>query len=249
MISTIGCCDSGLGGLLCVDALHNAYPKLNIVFIADQMNAPYGEKKLEQLTSFATDIFAIFKNMNISDIVVACNTLCCNGTEQAKKLYPELNVRTIIQPTYEQLIGNKYKTINVLATSKTVQTHIYKNALEKIFPEAYISEIEAPKLVPIIENGYDLKSLKHEVENYCKLDADAWILGCTHYPLIRPFIKTKGDIYDSIQPIIDFYKDKEINGEGTVRILTTGDPKKMKESIKTILGKDYSVEHIKLKQS
>ena len=248
MVKVIGCCDSGLGGMITVDALHKTYPNLDIVFIADQKNAPYGEKSIEQLTNCAMSIFDKFEEMNINEVIVACNTLCCNGTIQAKGNFPQLNVKTIIQPTYQQLEGYDFKTINVLATQKTVETHVYQNGIKTYYPNALIREIPAPKIVPVIENGYDLNKLNEVVQKYSQVDADAWILGCTHYPLIRPFLKTNGRVFDSIQPILNFYKDEEITGNGEVKVYTTGDPDLMRNTIKKILGKDYHVEYIELKQ-
>ena len=78
---------------------------------------------------------------------------------------------------------------------------------------------------------------------------DTVILGCTHYPLIRPYLKTKGKVFDSILPIINLLNDVEICGEGKVTIYTTKDPIALKQSIYDILGCEYDVQYIDLKQS
>ncbi len=247
-ITTLGCCDSGLGGLITVHELHLFYPKLNIVYIADQENAPYGEKTIDQLNDIAYRIFNTFEKMEIKDILIACNTLCLTG-DYVKSKYPELNVQTIIEPTYNQLKGYDFKTINVLATNRTIESHIYGNAIAKLYPDALIREIKATKLVPIIENGFDRDLFKEAVNEYCKDDADAWVLGCTHYPLIRPYLKTKGKVFDSILPIVDLLKTADICGEGKVTIYTTKDPESLKQSIRDILGCEYDVQYIDLKQS
>jgi len=248
-IKTLGCCDSGIGGLISVHELHKAYPNLNIVFIADQMNSPYGNKTLSQLNEITVDMFKLFEKMDIKDILVACNTLCCNGVPYAKTLFPDLNVNTIIEPTVNQLKEYDFKTINVLATERTVNTHVYREALSKLFPNALIREIKASKIVPIIENGLDSKLLQEAVDEYCKDDADAWILGCTHYPLIRPYMKTKGMIFDSIEPMIRMLDNVEIKGEGKVTVYTTKSVKDLKENIHNLLNCDYDVQYIELKQS
>ena len=247
-ITTLGCCDSGLGGLITIHELHLNYPNLNIVYIADQANAPYGDKSIEQLNSIASNIFAVFKEKDINDVLIACNTLCLTG-EYVKEKYPEINVHTIIEPTYKQLEGYDFKTINVLATNRTIESHIYGNALSKLYPNALIREIKATKLVPIIENGFDKELLKKAVNEYCKDDADAWVLGCTHYPLIRPYLKTNGKVFDSIIPIIESFKNVSINGKGKVTIYTTKDPNSLKKSIRDILDFEYDVQYIDLKQS
>lgn len=248
-IKTLGCCDSGIGGLISIHELHKTYPNLDIVFIADQLNSPYGDKSIDELNDIAVQLFKTFEEMGVKDILVACNTLCCNGAEYAKTMYPDLNVTTIIEPTYNQLKKYDFSKINILATERTIDTHVYKNALSKLFPNASIKEIKASKIVPIIENGFNEELLKEAVKEYCKDDADAWILGCTHYPLIRPYMETKGMIFDSIQPMIELLKDVEIEGEGKVSVYTTKDPEELKKTLNNLLNCDYDIQYIKLKQS
>ena len=221
-------------------------PNLNIVYIADQENAPYGDKTPDQLNEMTFNLFKMFRNMEIKDVLIACNTLCCVSGDYVKGLFPEINIQTIIEPTYNQLKGNDYKTINVLATNRTIDTHVYGDALSEMFPNA---EIKATKIVPIVENGYDTELLRLAIQEYCSQDADAWILGCTHYPLIRPFIQTKGQIYDSILPIVKSLENVDIQGEGKVTVYTTKDPESLKQSIHNILGCEYDVQYINLKQS
>ncbi|MGN1345115.1 MAG: glutamate racemase [Traorella sp.] len=248
MITTLGCCDSGIGGMITVHALHQAYPNLNIVFVADQKHAPYGDKSVEQLEEYRQNIFENFNRMNIDEIVIACNTLCSYGISDIQKKYPQMKLHTIIEPTCKQLKGYDFKTINVLATNYTVKKHVYGKYLEEMFPNATIREMAAPKLVPIIENGCDYDKLKEAVDEYCQSKADAWVLGCTHYPLIRPLMKDDDYVFDSIAPIVNMFKGEEIIGEGKVVVYTSGDPNLMRESIKKILNYEYDVYPIQLER-
>lgn len=243
---TIGCCDSGLGGMLIVDALHKAYPNLNIVYIADQKNVPYGDKTTEQIKGFARSLFKVFDEMGIVDVVGACNTLCVSLDDEIMNEFSNLNIYTIVEPTCKQLINHDYKKIGVLATSKTVQTHAYFNELKKINPNACVYEIEAPKLVPIIEGGCDPIQLEKVVQDYTNVEVDSWILGCTHYPLILPFLNGNYDIYDSRKAVVDLFRDRTIEGEGKIIVYTSGDPVQMKESLNQLLHLDLDVQKIEL---
>ena len=100
--------------------------------------------------------------------------------------------------------------------------------------------------MPIIENGCDSDILRKAVESYVSDKADAWVLGCTHFPLIRPFLDGKGELFDSNQAVVDLFRDEQITGEGKMEIYTTKDPARMKESIRTLLGCDYDVKAITL---
>ena len=248
----IGCCDSGLGGMLIVEALHKSYPELDIIYVADQKNVPYGDKSIEELIAYARNIFQYFRQQEIKDVVVACNTLCANVVEVLRDEFSDLSIYSIIEPTCAQLSGKNYKNIGVLATNKTVQSHAYLNELSKYCPNAKVHEIAAPKLVPIIESGCNYYELKTAVREYCVKDIDAWVLGCTHFPFIRPILEIDYDLYDSNDAAISLFKDIEMTGTGLVSVFTTGNCLEMKKSIKNLLHKSYNVyplvlEEIKIK--
>lgn len=243
---TIGCCDSGLGGMLIVDALHKAYPSLDIVFIADQKNVPYGEKTSEQIKEFARGLFKAFRKMNVQDVVGACNTLCVSLDDEIIEEFSDLNIYKIVEPTCKQLMNHDYQKIGVLATAKTIDTHAYSNELKKTNPNAEVYEIQAPKFVPIIESGCNPIQLEEAVKEYTNIEVDSWILGCTHYPLIIPFLNGNYDIYDSRQAVVDLFKDRKMEGTGKITVYTSGDPVLMKQSIKQLLHLDLDVKSIEL---
>ena len=243
---TIGCCDSGIGGMLIVDALHKAYPNLDIVFIADQKNVPYGDKTTEQIKGFARGIFEAFRKMNIQDVVGACNTLCVSLDDEIIEEYSDLKIYKIVEPTCKQLINHDYKKIGILATAKTIDTHAYSNELKKTNPNAEVYEIAAPKFVPIIENGCDPILLEEAVKEYTNIEVDSWILGCTHYPLIIPYLNGNYDIYDSRQAVVDLFKDRNMEGTGKITVYTSGDPIQMKQSLQQLLHLDLDVKSIEL---
>lgn len=248
MIHTIGCCDSGMGGIQIVMALKKSYPDLNIVFLADQSHVPYGDKSKEELMEYIRNFLNKFREMKIHEVIVACNTLCANVVEDIRKEYLDLHIYNIIEPTCTQLEGKEYSKIEVLATTKTVESHAYLHSLRKIYQEADILEIPAPELVPIIENGADPKQLKLAVEKLVHDDAQAIVLGCTHYPFIRGILENLKtcDIYDSNQAVIQLFQDETFCGEGNVMVYTSGNPKKMKETIQNLMHEELMVEHIEL---
>lgn len=248
MIKTIGCCDSGLGGMLVANALKKQYSNADIVYIADQSNVPYGDKTIEQLDSYARALLNKFREMNISNVVIACNTLCANVVDHLRKDYEDLHIYSIIEPTCLQLMNSGASKVVVLATSKTVETHVYKRYLHQILPNAEILEIKAPKLVPIIENGCNEDELRKVVEEYLVKDADAYVLGCTHFPLIRKFIleKQQVEIYDSNEAIVNLFRNEQFVGNGHFKIYTSGNAQSMEQNILNLFDEKMKVEKIEL---
>ncbi len=245
MIKTLGCCDSGLGGLLVVDALHTAYPDLDIVFIADQSHVPYGDKSAEELNQYAHDFMQTFQKMGIHDVVIACNTLCAYTIDKIREDFQDSHIYSIIEPTVAQLQHTNYQKIRVIATSMTINKHVYASLLKKYCPSSTVEEIVASELVPIIENGCDEEKLKKAVEKLNPNPVDAWVLGCTHFPLIRPFLH-EVDVYDSNQAIVSLFRQESFCGTGQVTIYTTKDKDQLKENIQKLLHKDYEVKSIRL---
>lgn len=248
MIKTIGCCDSGLGGMLVANALRKQYPSADIVFIADQSNVPYGDKTVKQLDFYARSLLNKFREMKVHDVVIACNTLCANVIDDLRDDYQDLHIYSIIEPTCQQLTKSKASKVAVLATAKTVETHAYKKQLKMILPDAQIVEIQAPKLVPIIENGCNEAELKQAVKEYLVEDADAYILGCTHFPLIRKYIENnrQAEIYDSNEAIVNLFKDEEFAGHGDFKVYTSGNASLMQQRILNLLGEKIEVNEIQL---
>ena len=249
-MKTIGLCDSGIGGLLVLFALHKAYPKLNMTFLADQSHVPYGDKTYEQLKGYAVDLFDEFRRRNIQDVVIACNTLCANVLEEVRNDYSDLNLIGIIAPTVAQLRQIKAQKVLVLATKKTVEKHAYRKAIHEMMPEVIVEEIACPKLVPLIEGHADPKELRQAVYEYIEgKEFDACILGCTHFPLISEYIHEQKQvpIFDSNQAVIDLLKDEKIEGEGKIEIFTTHDAYEMQEVIQRLFGETIQVQEISLK--
>lgn len=246
----IGCCDSGLGGLLVVSALNKAYPDLDIVYIADQANAPYGNKSVDQLLDYIRSFLSKFETMGIDEVVVACNTLCARVVEEVRDEFPQMTIHSIIAPTVAQLNNETYQKIHVLATENTCQSHAYQKALQTMGYEGEIVEHACPTLVPIIEGGCDPVALEKETKRIVEElgECDAWILGCTHYPLIRPYLShySSAQIFDSNAAVVELFNDYTMSGQGKVAVYTTKNPEEMKRSIQQLLQKTYIVEKISL---
>lgn len=248
MIRTLGCIDSGMGGIVTVDALVKAYPDLDIIFIADQKNAPYGDKTKEQLFEYVSLMLNEFKRRNIHDVLIACNTICAKVYDELCQAFPELNLIGIIEPTVAQ-IKDTHK-IGVLATYNTIQSHVYRDCIKKLFPDAQVIEVACPKIAPMIEQGASLEEIYQVMDEYLEplKGVDACILGCTHYPLVRNKIEEvlNCKLYDSNQVIIQLLEHQLILNKSNIQIYTTLDSDALKQSIRKLINQNWDVEKISL---
>lgn len=224
---TIGIIDSGLGGYSIYHALHQTYPKASFLFLADQKNAPYGNKTKEEIIAIATRNMQWFLNQGIHEIVIACNTMNAVALDSLKSRFPEIRFHDVVSPTIAQLKDSHHQSWLVVATHLTTESRIYPKALSGLRSDFTVDSVALPKLVNLIEGLAE----PEEIEDYLKdclspdlLAHEGLILGCTHYPLAMEAFHSlfKGNIVDSIDPMVNLFKDKTLE-EGPSRCVTTRD--------------------------
>lgn len=178
----VGVFDSGVGGLTVLKKLIEKYPKNDYIYFGDTKNVPYGEKNKNELFDLSSKIVEFFIENNIDLIVIACGTISSNCYSKLKNKY-SIPIIDIISPTIKYVTMNNYDNIGVIATTRTIDSHIFRNLLKDIT----VYEEACSEFVNLIENDlYDEIDIDKHLS---KIDSDTIILGCTHYPLIKDKIK------------------------------------------------------------
>lgn len=203
----IGLFDSGIGGLTVLKVLKNKFPHNDYIYYGDTKNVPYGDKSKEELLRLARNNMEFLISKNVDYIIVACGTVSSNCLDTLIEEY-DVPIISIVNPTIAYLNNSSYNNIAVIATHATINSHIFKDSINK---EVY--EIETPLLVPIIENN-DYSNIYEVLHNY--LDdylnkIDVLVLGCTHYPLLTNYLK---DIVSNDIKIINMADQILIDNEG-----------------------------------
>lgn len=178
----VGVFDSGVGGLTVFKKLIEKYPKNDYIYFGDTKNVPYGEKNKNELFDLSSKIVEFFIENNIDLIVIACGTISSNCYTELKNKY-SIPIIDIISPTIKYVTMNNYDNIGVIATTRTIDSHIFRDLLKDIT----VYEEACSEFVNLIENDlYDEIDIDKHLS---KIDSDTIILGCTHYPLIKDKIK------------------------------------------------------------
>ena len=179
----IGVFDSGIGGLTVLKSLISKY-KAHYIYFGDTLNIPYGEKSKDELLKLTEKIIRFFEKEKVDLIIVACGTVSSN-------IYDELSKKTnikminIVYNIIDLIKKDNPSNIAVLATKKTIDSHIFKNNINNII------EISCPKIVPYIEKNIgNINDILKEYLSYIKeKHINNIVLGCTHYPLIKEDIQ------------------------------------------------------------
>lgn len=249
MNKKIGICDSGLGGIQVMKALMDANPKVDFMFIGDQLHAPYGALSKAELFKYGAKMIHEFQKRGIEEVVIACNTLCANVFDDLCQAFPKMQLKGVLQPTVDQLAGEDVHVVLVMATAKTIAAHAFEKAIHQLDETCQVYELACPALVPLIENGDDQAALFAAAADYVtpyKGKVDAVILGCTHFPLIADEVKRLLNVklYDSNQAAVNMLTLPKGETKGQVVVCTTKDAALMKRQIKAIINEDLAVQKI-----
>jgi glutamate racemase len=191
--------DSGIGGLTVLHELLVSLPEEDYVYLGDTAGFPYGNKAPEWLRPRIAGLVAFLLDRGAKLLVVACNSATSAGADVARRVAAEhgVAVLTVVDPEAEIAAAiTESHRIGVLATPTTVESGAYRAALERTMghPELDVIEVPAPRLAPIIQNGFPFdEEVIATVRSYCapfrEAEIDTLILGCTHYPLVAPMLQ------------------------------------------------------------
>ena len=254
----IGVFDSGLGGLTVAHAITEALPHEALVYLGDTARVPYGTRSAQTVVRYARSCAARLLAHDIKCLVVACNTVSAVALDVLRQ---ELNVPVlgVIEPGARAgVAATREGRIGVLATSGTVVSQAYPNAIAKYAPQAEVIAHAAPLLVPLAEEGWvqgevpQLTTARY-LQPLVDHNVDTVVLGCTHYPLLKDVIAEQArsllghdvTIVDSAQAtsheLATLLKEKDLqsDNEGTpeLTLLVTDLPGRFHEVAARFLGR------------
>src|SRR3954470_4579964 len=186
----IGIFDSGVGGLTVYRALHERLPNERFVYLGDTARVPYGTKSLATVERYAVENSKFLEAHGIKLLVVACNTASALALPAIRKAI-KVPVIGVIEPGSRAAVEIAHdKTIGVIATEATVQSHAYATAIAAMGAKGEVIERACPLFVSLAEEGWaDSDVARTVARDYLKdftgTPPVALVLGCTHYPILR----------------------------------------------------------------
>ena len=189
--------DSGVGGLTVLHECLVSLPQEDFVYLGDTEWFPYGTRDPERLRERIAAIAELLLGRGAKMLVIACNTATSVGEDVARAVAGERGVVVVPVVAPQAEIASAISAngrVGVLATPNTVESGAYRRALEALGRGLEVTEVEAPKLAPFIQEGSIFDEGTMEMARaYCaplkSADVDTLILGCTHYPLVAPMLQ------------------------------------------------------------
>lgn len=192
---TIGLFDSGFGGLTVLKALLELIPNSDYLYFGDTARLPYGSKSVETVARYAVDAAHYLESQGAKLLVIACNTATALALDRITAA-AHVPVVGVVEPgAVAAASASKNRKVVVIGTEATVSSHAYRKALEAHGLNA--REKACPLLVPLVEEEWIEHPVTEQVTQiYLREafaegfhDADVLVLGCTHYPLLKPVLR------------------------------------------------------------
>jgi glutamate racemase len=216
--------DSGVGGLTVLKALLEVYPDADYLYFGDTARLPYGSKSVETVSKYAIEAAQYLEQHGAQMLVVACNTATALALDRITGAVG-VPVIGVVEPGAECVATQtKNRKAVVVGTQATVSSHAYRKALEARGIEA--RENACPLLVPLVEEGWVEHPVTEQVARIYLEEAfsegfqsaDVLLLGCTHYPLLKPLLRRIAP------PHVAIVDSAESTAQAVAKVLRSANP-------------------------
>ena len=249
----VGVLDSGVGGLSVLRHLRLELPAERFLYFADQAHIPYGPRPAAEVLAFTAAITRFMLARDAKLIVVACNTATTAALDSLRQLFPDVpfvGMEPAVKPAAAQ---TRSGVVGVLATPGTLSSHRYASLMARFAADVRVYEDPCAGLVPLIEAGALAADetralLRRVVAPMLAAGADTLVLGCTHYPFVRPLLdEIVGQEVTIIDPAPAVARQTRnvlqqrrrlapATQTGALRCYTTGDARRLAALMAELLG-------------
>jgi len=189
----VGVFDSGVGGLSVLAEIQRLLPHENLLYVGDCGHTPYGEKSAQYIRERCVAIAEFFRHKGAKALVIACNTATAAAAAELRARYPGWPIIGMEPAVKPAALATRSGTVGVLATTGTLQSARFAALLDRFAADVTVVTQPCPGLVELIEEGnLHSPALRALLAGYLQplIDAgcDTLILGCTHYPFLKPLL-------------------------------------------------------------
>jgi glutamate racemase len=218
----VGVFDSGIGGLTVVHELIRQLPNESIVYFGDTARVPYGPKSPETVRRYSREIASFLREQGVKNIVIACNTATAHALPALREEF-EMPIVGVVEPGARAAVAaTTHGHIGVIGTVGTIKSGAYERAIRAIDPDLRITARACPLFVPLVEEGWTeheaVRLIAREyLEPLIAAEIDTLVLGCTHYPLLKPLLR------EVLGPEVRLIDSAEETAAETARTLAAAD--------------------------
>lgn len=190
----IGVFDSGIGGLTVAHEVIRQLPHESIIYFGDTARVPYGPKSPDTVRRYSREIAGFLRDQGVKSIVIACNTATAHALT-VLRAEMDMPVIGVVEPGARAAVAaTKSGHIGVIGTSGTIKSGAYERAIRELDADIRVTPRACPLFVPLVEEGWtDHEATRLVAREYLEpmlaAEIDTLVLGCTHYPLLKPLLR------------------------------------------------------------
>jgi glutamate racemase len=257
----IGVFDSGLGGLTVAHAIMRQLPGESLIYFGDTARVPYGPKSPDTVRRYSREITTFLLEQGVKAVVVACNTATAHALPMLRDLF-DVPVIGVVEPGARAAVrATRTGKIGVIGTMGTIRSGAYVRAIHDAAPDASVIALPCPLFVPLVEEGWTSHEAtrlvaREYLEPFIDDAVDTLVLGCTHYPLLKPLI---AEVVGPGVRLIDSAEETAADtrrmlaenaiqapeGDATYRFIASDDPKQFLSLGQRFFGE--SIEHVEVR--
>jgi len=214
----VGVFDSGIGGLTVAHEVIKQLPHESVLYFGDTARVPYGPKSPDTVRRYSREIADFLRDQGVKSIVIACNTATAHALTALREQF-DMPVIGVVEPGARAAVAVTTRgRIGVIGTVGTIKSGAYERAIRAIDSDVFITARACPLFVPLVEEGWtdhDATRLvaREYLEPMIAADIDTLVLGCTHYPLLKPLLR------DVLGPDVRLIDSAEETAAETARTL------------------------------
>lgn len=236
----IGIFDSGSGGLSVLRALHARAPQLDVVYFGDLANMPYGSKSQAELQELTANAIKILHDAGATQIVSACNSVSASVIRAGTGMD---HIIEMVGPAVRAVAASGAQRIVVAATPATVESGMYQKEFASGGIDARM--IACPNLAAAIESG-DLVVAQEKIDAVMReainAGADALLLACTHYPLVREMFGDTIKIIDPAAAVVEEIVARlGTQGNASIKFLVSKNTPEFTARVESLFGPDREI--------
>ena len=193
-VAPIGIFDSGIGGLTVARAVYQRLPDESTVYFGDTARVPYGPKSPETVRRYSIEILDWLLGQGVKAVVVACNTSTAHALDALQQHSPVPVIGVIEPGAQAAAAASTSGPIGVIGTAGTIASNAYARAIQRARAGTRVEQRPCPLFVPLVEEGWfehpaaELIAREY-LEPLRRAEVDTLVLGCTHYPLLKPLLQ------------------------------------------------------------
>lgn len=257
----IGFLDSGLGGLTIWDEVSAQLPRESTIYIGDHAYQPYGERSAPEIRRRVRLLIGFLLQKKVKMVVIACNTATVTGIDLYRRWYPRIPIIGVVPVVKTAVMLTKTKHIAVLSTPNTAGSAYQKRLIAMYAGDCTVENIGIPDLATSIERGDASEAIEKIVRKYLDpkvfRNVDVIVLGCTHYPFMKPVIARlvggKIAIIDSgaavgrhVGRVLDQEKLRSLSRTPYTEFYTTGDATQVSRIASGLLARALKFDYARL---